>query len=80
MKNYAVRGFLKTAQNGANTSSTRHSSELGIVRKRVRMNTFLDASLLGGLLARMPNGFRIDRVIGAMVVVARKEPDSWFSA
>jgi hypothetical protein len=28
------------------------------------MNTFLEASSLGGLLARMPNGFRIDRVIG----------------
>jgi hypothetical protein len=38
------------------------------------MNT--DTSSLGGLLARMPNGFRIDRLIGAMVVVARKELDS----
>jgi hypothetical protein len=44
------------------------------------MNIFLEAGSLGGLLARMPNGFRIDRVIGAMVVIARKEPDSWFSA
>jgi hypothetical protein len=49
------------------------------VSKRVRMNTFLEARSLGGLLARMLNGFRIDGVIGAMVVVARKEPDSWFS-
>jgi hypothetical protein len=37
-------------------------------------------STLGGSLARMPNGFRIDRVIGAMIVVAWKEPDFWFSA
>jgi hypothetical protein len=44
------------------------------------MNTFLEARSLGGLLAGMPNGFGIDGVIGAMVVVARKEPDSWFSA
>jgi hypothetical protein len=44
------------------------------------MNTFLDARVLGGLLARLPNGFRIDGVIGTMVVVARKEPDSWSSA
>src|ERR1700730_5942887 len=50
------------------------------VPQRVRMNTFPEARSLGGLLARLPNGFGIDRVIGAMVVIARKEPDSWFSA
>ena len=48
--------------------------------KGVRMNTFLDSSSLGGLLARLPIGFRNDRVIGAMVVVTREDPDSWFSA
>jgi hypothetical protein len=30
---------------------------------------FLEASSLGGLLARMPDGFRIDGVIGAAVVL-----------
>jgi hypothetical protein len=44
------------------------------------MNTFLNPSTLGGLLTRMLNGFGIDRVIGAMIVVAWKEPDFWFSA
>jgi hypothetical protein len=37
------------------------------------MDVFLDACPLGGFLTRLPNGFRIDGLIGAMVVMARKE-------
>jgi len=46
MKNYAVCAFLKTAQNGANTSSTRHSSELGIVPERVPSESLLNSETL----------------------------------
>jgi hypothetical protein len=41
----------------------------------VGMGTNLDSRSLGGVLARMPNRFRIDRPIRAVAVVARKEPD-----
>ena len=37
------------------------------VAKRVGMHAFLDAGALGGFLARVPNGFRIDRSILAIV-------------
>ena len=57
------------------SASTRHSLEIQIVPKRVRMDAFLDTCSLGGVMTRMPNGFRIDRVISAMVVKAREEPD-----
>jgi hypothetical protein len=43
------------------------------------MDGFGNARLLGGLLTRMPNRFRIDGLITAMVVIARKEPDRGFS-
>ena len=43
--------------------------------KRVRMDAFLDACSLGGVMTRMPNGVRIDRLIGAMTLISRKEPD-----
>src|SRR2546428_12943824 len=35
---------------------------------------FLEAGSLGGFLARLPHGFRIDRLITAMVAVAGKKP------
>ncbi len=47
--------------------------------QRVGMDSFLDARFLDGFMTGMPNRFRIDRLIAAMVVMARKEPDpgSW---
>jgi hypothetical protein len=44
------------------------------------MHAFLKAGTLRGSVAGMPNGFCIDRVIGAMVVIAREDPDSGSSA
>ena len=38
------------------------------VTQRVRVNVFLDARALGSFVARVPNGFRIDRPILAIVV------------
>src|SRR6202043_2356317 len=35
---------------------------------------FIDSSSLGGLLTRIPNRFCIDRLIGAMIVIAREGP------
>src|SRR5271169_338595 len=47
--------------------------------KRVRMDAFLDARSLGGVMTRMPNRFRIDRQIPAVAVVAVKKPHAGFS-
>ena len=66
--------------NGAQVRTGLEEMRRKTVPQRVRMNIFLEAGALGGLLASLPNGFGIDGVIGAMVVMARKEPDSWFSA
>jgi hypothetical protein len=43
------------------------------------MDTFLDVRSLGGIKTRIPNGFRIDRLIAGVVVVAGKEPLAGFS-
>ena len=50
------------------------------VTQGVGMNFFLDARSLGGFLARIPNRFRIDRLIAVMAMVAWKQPGAWFSA
>ena len=47
------------------------------VPQQMRMHTFLKASTLGGLLTRVPNGFRIDRPIFARV--AGKQPGAGFA-
>src|ERR1700730_4849333 len=44
------------------------------VAQSVRVQIFLDARSLSGFLARIPNRFRVDRPITAMVAVARKQP------
>jgi hypothetical protein len=49
------------------------------VTQRVGMNLFLDARSLGGLLAGVPDGFRVDGLIAAMVAVAWKQPLAGFS-
>src|SRR6266849_9509055 len=49
------------------------------VAKRVRMDAFLDARSLGGVMTSMPNGFRIDGQISAVAMVAVKEPHAGFS-
>jgi hypothetical protein len=50
-----------------------------MVAKGMRMDAFLDVRSLGGIMTRMPNGFRIDRLIPAVAVVAGKEPLAGFS-
>lgn len=49
------------------------------VAQRVWVHVFLDARLLGGFLTRLPNRFRIDRRITAMVAVAWKQPCAWLA-
>jgi hypothetical protein len=44
------------------------------VAQRVWMYSFRNACSLGGLLAGVPDGLGIDRLITAMVAVARKQP------
>ena len=44
--------------------------------KRVGMNAFLEAGALGSFVAGVPNGFRIDRAIFA--IVAGKQPGAGF--
>jgi hypothetical protein len=61
--------------NGAEISTRLEQMSSEAMPKHVGMGTNLDSGSLGGVLARMPNGFRIDRPIRAVVVVARKEPD-----
>jgi hypothetical protein len=43
------------------------------------MNTFLEVRSLGGVMTRMPNGFRVDGLITAVAAVAGKEPFAGFS-
>ena len=45
--------------------------------KRVGMNAFLEAGALGGFLTRVPNGFRIDRPI--LAIVAGEQPGAGFA-
>src|ERR1700751_2699731 len=45
------------------------------VPQSMRMHSFLKAGPPGSSGAGMPDGFRIDRLIPAMVVLAGKEPD-----
>ena len=40
------------------------------------MDLFLDACSLGGFLADVPDGLGIDRLITAVVAVARKQPSA----
>jgi len=47
--------------------------------QRVGMNSFREARALSCFLAGMPDGFGIDGLIAAMILVAGKEPDSGFS-
>ena len=42
------------------------------VAKSVRMNAFLEAGALGGFLTCVPNGFRIDGLI--LAIVAGEQP------
>src|SRR2546427_8034296 len=44
------------------------------VAQGVRVYGFLEAGSLGRFLARLPHGFRIDRLIAAMVAVAGEQP------
>src|SRR5262252_1877716 len=46
------------------------------VPQSMRMHSFVKVRPPGGSGAGMPNGFRIDRPVSAMVVPAGKEPDS----
>jgi hypothetical protein len=46
--------------------------------QRVRMNTFLDSCSFAGLVTGVPNGFAVDRLIPAMVVIAGEKPDLGF--
>jgi hypothetical protein len=46
------------------------------VTKRMGVNTFLNASALGGFLTGMPDGFRIDWPI--LAIVAGKQPGAGF--
>src|SRR6267143_453666 len=78
-QHYVETNFTKMAWLWDHRASTRHSLEVQIVAKRVRMDAFFDARSLGGVMTRMPNGFRIDRLITAVVVVAGKEPFAGFS-
>ena len=48
--------------------------------QRVGMDLFLEAGLLGGLMAGVPDGFRIDGLITAVAAVARKQPLAWLSS
>ena len=59
-------------------ASTRHSLEVQIVTKQMGIDAFLDARLLGGLMAGVPNRFHIDWPITAMVAVAQKQPGTGF--
>ena len=61
--------------NGAEISTGLEQMSPEAMSKRVGMGTNLDSRSLGGVLARMPNRFRIDRPIRAVAAVARKEPD-----
>ena len=61
--------------NGAEISTGLKQMSSKAMSKRVGMGTNLDPRSLGGVLARMPNRFRIDRPIRVVAVVARKEPD-----
>ena len=45
--------------------------------KRVGMNAFLKARALGGSVARVPNGFRIDGPI--LAIVAGEQPGAGFA-
>jgi hypothetical protein len=47
------------------------------VAKSVGMNVFLEAGATGGFLTRIPNGFRIDRPI--LAIVAGKQPGTGFA-
>src|SRR5450432_3855578 len=49
------------------------------VTQGVRMNLFLNAGSLGGLLAGVPDGLGVDGLITAMVAVTRKQPYAGFS-
>jgi hypothetical protein len=49
------------------------------VPQRMRMNRFLETGTLRRFVASMPNGFRIDGAIPAMVGVAREEPNTRLS-
>ena len=46
------------------------------VAKRVGMNAFLETGALSSSVARVPNGFRIDRPI--LAIVAGKKPSAEF--
>ena len=45
--------------------------------QRVGMDVFLDAGALGSFVAGVPNGFRIDQPI--LAIVARKQPGAGIS-
>jgi hypothetical protein len=49
------------------------------VPQRMRMNRFLETGTLRRFVASMPNGFRIDGAIPAMIGVAREEPNTRLS-
>ena len=61
--------------NGAEISTRFEQMSSEAMSKHVGMDTNLDSRPLGGVLARMPGRFPIDRPICTVVVVARKEPD-----
>ena len=47
--------------------------------QRVRMHLFFDARSLRGMTAGLPNHFRGNRLIAAMVPVAWKQPHAWLA-
>jgi hypothetical protein len=65
--------------NGSEIGTSLEQMRSKTMAKGMRMDAFLDVRSLGGIMTRMPNGFRIDRLIPAVAVVAGKEPLAGFS-
>jgi hypothetical protein len=65
--------------NGSEIGTSLEQMRGKTVPQRMRMDTFLDVRSLGGVMTRMPNGFRIDGLITTVAVVAGKEPLAGFS-
>ena len=67
---FMAEKFLNGAQVGALLQHVRAEG----VTQRVGMDLFLEARLLGGFMAGVPHGFRIDGLITAVAAVAREQP------
>src|SRR6266705_4089499 len=78
-QHYVERNLTKTAWLWGHRATTRHSLEVQIVTKHVRMNIFLEARSLGGFLASVPHHLGVDRRITGMPAVAWKQPCAWLA-